>query len=225
MSELELYVEQAVAVKSVPELFQVFTDAMGRIGFEVTSFQLVRGHHGLQTDPTTNQWPVSTGKCVCTASEVSEEPLLKYALAESGAFFVDHARMQCVEPPLSDEAGSIMCIPLRGVGGSFALIKASAVQGVTNKVSSALGYANAIAVVFYNKFCEMKVEPLNFVDLTMRELQVLRQVAKGDTKNKIAESMGVTNHAVDFHYRNILKKYGTNRILVAVVKAMERGNI
>lgn len=106
-----------------------------------------------------------------------------------------------------------------------AIAQASNNKSAHENCNVKIGHADVIAAVFYRKYCAMTNCNSNSVRLTGKELQVLKSVSRGEAKRSIAESMGVTNHAVDFHYRNIMKKYQVNKGVVAVVKAIKEGVI
>jgi len=52
--------------------------------------------------------------------------------------------------------------------------------------------------------------------LTTREQEVLRRTAQGETNAQIAESLGVTVHAVKFHLGSIFRKLGVHNRTGAV---------
>lgn len=60
----------------------------------------------------------------------------------------------------------------------------------------------------------------NYLNLTTRELEVLRSLAKGKTNNQIAKELVVSTHTVKAHVANILQKLNVEDRLQAVVKAI-----
>ncbi len=60
----------------------------------------------------------------------------------------------------------------------------------------------------------------NSLNLTTRELEVLRSLAKGKTNNQIAKELVVSTHTVKAHVANILQKLNVEDRLQAVVKAI-----
>ncbi|OED43527.1 hypothetical protein AB833_03590 [Chromatiales bacterium (ex Bugula neritina AB1)] len=88
-----------------------------------------------------------------------------------------------------------------------------------------LELSQAIAMILFTKLCAYRDDSCEKVKLSRKERLVLNYVAQGETKLSIAELMGVTKHAVDFHFRNILKKNDTSRIVVAVANAVKSGLI
>ena len=232
--DLERYAEQIEAVATSSVLLEKFSEAMAQLGFEETVFQPLIGH----AEPVTEAEVESSMPQAQAAHPhvferpYQDDPVVRDALTHTGAFYIKSDRstisqresLGLVEDP--PENGAEICIPLRGSGGTFALVQAKTTRNRTERLNSyVLGLAQAVASIFYSKLCALRADVRPHVYLTCKERQVLAFVAKGHTKNAIAETMGVTNHAVDFHFRNILKKYETNRIVVAVVKAMRGGVI
>ena len=58
---------------------------------------------------------------------------------------------------------------------------------------------------------------------TLREIEVIREVAHGRTNREIAESLGVSEHTVDFHLRNAYSKLGVTTRADAIHIALSRG--
>lgn len=69
----------------------------------------------------------------------------------------------------------------------------------------------------------MDVEKSPLAALTVREREVLRRTALGETNAEIAASLGVTVHAVKFHLSSIFHKLGVhNRTGAAALYLSER---
>jgi DNA-binding NarL/FixJ family response regulator len=61
------------------------------------------------------------------------------------------------------------------------------------------------------------------IDLTPRELQVLRLLAEGASNKSIARCLGITPHTAKFHVASIVAKLGATGRTDAVAKAMRLG--
>jgi DNA-binding CsgD family transcriptional regulator len=59
--------------------------------------------------------------------------------------------------------------------------------------------------------------------LTPREREVLNWIKAGKTNPEIAEILGVSSKAIEFHVSNLLNKFGAPNRLAAVVIALARG--
>ncbi len=63
----------------------------------------------------------------------------------------------------------------------------------------------------------------NANNLTKRELEILKLVAMGYTKNQIAELVCVTIHTVKAHLESIYFKTGAHNKIQAIVTALKKG--
>jgi DNA-binding NarL/FixJ family response regulator len=63
------------------------------------------------------------------------------------------------------------------------------------------------------------------IELTARELQVLRLLAEGASNKSIARRLGITPHTAKFHVASIVAKLGATGRTDAVAKAMRLGLI
>lgn len=61
------------------------------------------------------------------------------------------------------------------------------------------------------------------VDLTPREIEVLKWTADGKSAQEISEILGISKHAVDFHIKNVVSKLKTSNKTAAVVRAATLG--
>jgi two-component system NarL family response regulator len=60
-------------------------------------------------------------------------------------------------------------------------------------------------------------------DLTQRELEVVKLLAKGLSNKEIAAALNFTEHAAKSHLKNILSKLGVEDRTKAVITALQRG--
>ena len=58
---------------------------------------------------------------------------------------------------------------------------------------------------------------------TLRELEVLSQIAQGKTSREIAASMFVTDNTVEAHRKSLFQKLGAVNVADLIVKAFEKG--
>lgn len=66
-------------------------------------------------------------------------------------------------------------------------------------------------------------ERMGFQELSDRELDVLRLMAKGKTNLQISTSLNIAESTVKFHVNNILSKLNVNDRTQAVIAALNRG--
>lgn len=71
----------------------------------------------------------------------------------------------------------------------------------------------------------VKHTPTNFTELTKREIEILRLLAKGETTKKIAEQLFISSTTVNNHTQNLLRKLDAHTRLEAVRRAEKAGLI
>lgn len=67
--------------------------------------------------------------------------------------------------------------------------------------------------------------PLPPVHLTAREHEILQWCAMGKGNWAISEILHISEHGVDFHLRNVLRKLDADSRVTAVVKGLRLGLI
>ncbi len=104
-------------------------------------------------------------------------------------------------------------------------------QGYVLKSSTAEGLIPAIrAVAAGSRWIPRDVATRlamrnTFEELTPREVQVLNELAKGKANKEIADSLGISDHTVKDHLKNILGKLHVADRTEAVTAAIQRGII
>jgi DNA-binding NarL/FixJ family response regulator len=63
-----------------------------------------------------------------------------------------------------------------------------------------------------------------FLHMTKREKLVLNLLAKGNKRDDVAETLGISKNAIDFHCKNIFKKFNKNS-LISVLEEAKKANI
>jgi DNA-binding NarL/FixJ family response regulator len=73
------------------------------------------------------------------------------------------------------------------------------------------------------RIASVLTESLSHPELSPRELQVLRQMAAGDSNKEIGQKLNITEHTVKAHVKAILLKLGAIGRTEAIAIAMKRG--
>ena len=60
-------------------------------------------------------------------------------------------------------------------------------------------------------------------DLTIREVEVLKWSAEGNTASEVGDILSLRSRTVNFHIRNAIRKMGVKNKMSAVVKAVRNG--
>jgi two-component system, NarL family, response regulator len=76
-----------------------------------------------------------------------------------------------------------------------------------------------------SRIASMLTESLGRPELSTRELQVLRELAVGNSNKEIAQKLRITEHTVKAHVKSILVKLGALGRTEAIAIAMKRGLI
>ena len=61
--------------------------------------------------------------------------------------------------------------------------------------------------------------------LSPREIEVLKLIAKGKSTNEIAERLDVSPNTIEFHRKNIMRKFGVNNMAQLVSEGITQGYI
>lgn len=77
--------------------------------------------------------------------------------------------------------------------------------------------------VHVNQLMAAKRTPTNYTELSKRETEILRHLAKGENSTRIAESLFISRTTVNNHVQHILKKLGAHNRLEAVRRAEQAG--
>ena len=125
------------------------------------------------------------------------------------------------------EAGLLdgIAIPLVGVGGEVAGMGFASSHGGVDINKNTLSFINAVAHQFNLVYRELiSIENNSFIKnihLTSREKEVLNWVSIGKSNWEIAQVLNISEHTIDFHLRNIFKKFHVTSRISAVVKAIK----
>ena len=60
-------------------------------------------------------------------------------------------------------------------------------------------------------------------DLTEKEIETIKLIVTGLTTKEISNTLGISNHTVQFHINNIARKMGVTRKIEIAVKAVRVG--
>jgi DNA-binding NarL/FixJ family response regulator len=112
---------------------------------------------------------------------------------------------------LSERAdGDIICTAIRAAAQGLTTLSAE----FRDHLVDASGSRSAL---------ESDAEDAPPIELTARELQVLRLLAEGASNKSIARRLGITPHTAKFHVASIVAKLGATGRTDAVAKAMRLG--
>lgn len=237
--DLFAYITRTNNAKDSSTLFSLLLEAMEAVGFDCLNFYSFSGSFRNEHQDSvscSHNYPLEYSAESLGALYEAGDPVLKSAHVVNGLCRWDELqsvapvsvkKQKLLDARLKAGLHDGVSIPLRAAYGAFANLElASSMPGVTRSQQS-LSMANLLAVQFFKCFASMNYRPVpsDNVRLTNMEREVLILLSKGLTKKGASSELGVSSYAVDFHCRNILKKYHTNKIIVAIVDAMQSGQL
>lgn len=236
---IEEFIEASNRAASVDELFDLYKQAMGDLGFDRLIFSLMTDHiaiqrragHGLMLN-----YPDDWMKFYMDKKLEVLDPVRHKLYIAPGVFtwesLNEHSTLTKTQSnclSMGDEAGlhDGIGIPLRGPRGAIAGIGAASSAGGVQPDKNVLSRAQLISQQFYTAFLclEQKPQALPFVRLSDREQEVLKWCAAGKTRLDIADIMVLSEDTIGFHVKNILRKLDASNITLAVLKALHMGLI
>ncbi|MGE4350605.1 MAG: autoinducer binding domain-containing protein [Bdellovibrionales bacterium] len=242
--DLTQFISSSNEAKSAEELYTLLEQALFDVcGYDRVLFSLMSDHPSLglrEGHGVMRNYPDGWMKHYVEKGYEYIDPVRRFGFRHVGPFIWDALPLvmdltpqqkicmhECCESGFYN--GAAVC--LRGLTGELGGI------GVANSTNDAsdkpedvrykLGLFNAIAQQFYVVFCAVHDKRKGMDDyrvvLTSREIEVIRHMARAKKDDCIAHDMNMSRHAVDFHVRNILKKFNAPNRMYAVMRAVNSG--
>ena len=79
--------------------------------------------------------------------------------------------------------------------------------------------------ISYKRLHEGKTENVSNISLTDKERDILSWVARGKSDPDIGDILNLSEFTINYHMRNIFKKFNVNSRITVVVKAVSYGLI
>lgn len=227
------FIEKTNIAKSVDELFVLLEEALAQFGYDRFVYSLLTDHpsidkqagHGeLRNYPDDwFQYYMEKGYLL--------DPVVRYVGQYSGPVpWKDldqiHRLTGAEKKVLNEgqEAGLMdgIGIPIHGLQGELAGFGLASSSGGVEADRNHLSMLTAIAQQFHLAYFELHKnnDQYRAPSLTKREREVLKWCAAGKRNWDIAKILSISEHGVEFHFRNIFKKLGVNSRITAVVKAL-----
>lgn len=229
----EEYVEQTRHVKETDDLARLYNRIITAEGYENCVFTSVRGQRvghmawfklpeGYYDAYFDKRWDRIDPVLACTMRAMRpfywDDVTEKSRLSKAQLDFMG----QCKE--LKVHSGLVF--PFHGPGDRLDVMSISRrIPDPPNIERTAL--LHAISVQTWNRFLELSREQIfldqQVVELTPRELEILRWCKVGKTRTEIGEILSISMRTVAFHLENIMNKLGATNQITAVVIAIQRG--
>lgn len=238
MSILE-FIDHSNRATSPFELFNRLVEAAAPIGFDFIAYASLEGmgragREGASGPAILLNFPAAWEKHYRANEYHRIDPVFQYAqLAGRPFFWEELPRLMALSPDqkrlLEESMAAGMtggaCVPLYGPRGSVALISFAASRAQP-QTAACLGQLNALAGQFhlaYMRFAPADAAPDPAPQITRRERECLRWVARGKSSADIAAILGISENTVNFHIKKLLCKLEVHSRTVAVLRAQNMG--
>lgn len=104
-------------------------------------------------------------------------------------------------------------------GASSYLLKDTLAEDLVRTIREVIGGGRPLPAPVARRLAERVLQP----ELTARELEVMRLIARGLRNKEIAARIGISEDTAQGHVRNILAKFGVHDRTEAVAVAVRRG--
>jgi DNA-binding NarL/FixJ family response regulator len=127
---------------------------------------------------------------------------------------------------LSMHCDSGMVKELIGIGADGYVLKNASkeelIQAITKVASGQQYFSTDVTLSLLNKNASVSASKLD-VELTNRELEILKLIADGFSNKEIGEQLFISHRTVDTHRTNLMKKLNVNNIAGLVSFALKNG--
>lgn len=246
MTQMDLvnFISRSNESQDVNELYALLENALTDIcGYDRVIFSLMSDHSSLGLEAghgIMRNYPDDWMKHYVEKGYEHIDPVRRFGFRHVGPFIWDSLPLvmdlsqkqdtclnECTDAGFNN--GAAIC--LRGLMGEMGGIGvASSSQKKPDTLVETrykLGLFNAIAQQFYVMFCSIHDKQPEIghpeIILTPRETDVMRKMALAQKDDAIAFDLNMSRHAVDYHVRNILKKFNAPNRMYAVMKAVNSG--
>lgn len=121
------------------------------------------------------------------------------------------------------DVGEGLALPVYGPKGRNAYFGLGFGKSVAELRPDATFELQCAAQIAHLRFCELIEKPGRMVDLSPREMEVLRWMARGKSNGVIAEILGISRHTVDTMGRRLFEKLDVNDRTTAAIKGLGSG--
>ncbi|MFC1672834.1 autoinducer binding domain-containing protein [Pseudomonadota bacterium] len=231
------FIDRSLGIDDPDSLFQSYLEAIAEYGVDRVMYSPVRNtcYNGTIIPGISHCYPEDWVSYYMERGYVDLDPVLQHGVASRHAFTWDeipkHLDLTAEQTQFmgeSESAGLLngLAVPLHGpMGEVYGLGLASSVANPD--VDRHLKEIQILSTHFHVLYSGMHDDQriMDNVTLTPRELEVLKWCAAGKSNWSIGEILGISEHGVDFHVRNILRKLEADTRITAVVKALQSGMI
>jgi len=231
------FIEKSIATDDPDLLFEYYLTALSEYGVDRVMYLPVRNtpYNDVMMPGLSHSYPEDWLSYYVEEGYAPIDPTFEHGVAVRDAFIWDEITRyrdlsdrqililnQGEESGLKDGVG----VPLHGpMGECYGVGLAS--SKANPDIGKHLKELQILTTNFHICYSAVHDEKRNAhgVRLTPREMEVLKWCALGKSNWSIGEILKISEHGVDFHVRNILRKLNADTRLTAVVKAIHGGII
>lgn len=169
------------------------------------------------------------GSTSATTLSFDTRELLQSPLSADRSICESEQEVAVVETAEQFGLGAGLVFPIYAADGHLGILtfasRTFSVVGLDVQIVFAKGLL--MATLMHRGVQEMLAESAQAIKprLTPRELECLKWIAAGKSSWEISHIIGISEHGVLYHIRNVMAKYGVRNRHVAVRRAMEDGLI
>lgn len=237
--DLEAIVEEISLAGDVQSAFATLKQTLELQGFDNANYALVTDH---PSTGLTSKFGLATNYPDDWVSQYNEhnytdfDPVWRRLQQKSGYFTWADAALEMRNSAAVSEYASNNCQRLMNEAAESGLVDGIGISfinqfgevsgiGISRQYSETTPCLDEIAkIILLANILHEKIQstfkPRLAVSLTTRERDVLSWAMEGKTDGDIALLLGVSHHAVRFHWGNIFRKMQVNSRLLATVKAL-----
>lgn len=229
------FMEAATAATEPGRLLALYQRAVADLGFDRMMYSALQAHPQSQDICIAGTYPADWIAHYVNEGYQEIDPLRRYGGLNRSAFswsdLARRHRYNRVERKIMAEAHGAglkdgIAVPLHGPAGELMGVSLASSQPHPD-AERTLGQAHLLTVQFHTCYTALATPQAvrSGVLLTTREREVLQWAARGKSNWVIGEILNISEHGVDFHLRNILRKLEADSRITAVVKALTKGLI
>ena len=228
------FIDQSLKLTDANELFGLYRQSLAEIGVDRIIYSALRNAPGFEsnTPGISHCYPDDWISYYMNNGMMDVDPVRAKGLTSRRAFTWDSmvAEQDLPKPAkevmdLGREAGLINGVGMAfhgPMGETFGVGLAS--SDANPDIDNFLTGIEVISTHFHITFSALhERQSPDHVKLTPRETEVLKWAAAGKSNWSIGEILSISEHGVDYHMRNILRKLDADSRLSAVIKALHGG--
>ena len=219
---------------SPEEIFALYQRATADLGFDRIMYSALTPHSvydAIETPCVMRNYPDDWIEHYVASGYIQADPVRTQGIRSAFPFvwsdMMETRKLRKEEKRVmveAQDAGLLdgVGIPFHGPYGEVMGVGLASSLGGTDAARN-LSALHALSVQFHTAYTALalpQLADLPEVRLTAREAEVLRWCALGKSNWAIGEILGISQHGVEFHMRNVLTKRNADCRVTAVVKAL-----